>query len=101
MRPHVGLERRDVEIADEDRLAVGLDPVSQPRISSRKSSLCANLSLTRRVRHVAAGRDVEVVEDDVAAAVGMRRADVAASPLSQKPRLSVAANGTRETMATP
>ncbi len=68
MRPDVVLQRRDVEIADEDRarslVLLGADGVHL----GDEIELVAELRVDLRVRLVAAGGDVEIVDEDRAAA---------------------------------
>ena len=67
MVPDVGLERRDVEVADQDRaprrVAARAEPVGQRR---QHLELVAELRVELRVGQVAAGRDVEIVQLDPA-----------------------------------
>ena len=66
VRPHIGLERRDVEIADEDHaLAALAAKAGEPRLHRfEEIELVAKLGIERRVRHIAAGWHVDVVQSE-------------------------------------
>ena len=88
MAPDIMLERRDIEIADQDH-AVGPSQRSaaHARISSRKASLCANFGLTAGIGHVAARGHVEIMQRDRVAqarALAEHRRDVPAIGLAAK-----------------
>ena len=80
VRPHIGFERRDVEVADRDHLAAvaALVRANHAVSSSRKRSLWANFGLASGSGDVAAGRDVDVVQLDAAGQLGDRVPAIAA-----------------------
>ena len=100
--PHVVLVRGDVEIA-ADQLAGGEIRRIEPGLEFGKEiELVLELRIDLRVGHVAAGRNVEIVHGQRAAAEiepAPRRG--ASSSISQKRRLLISVSGSRETMATP
>ena len=76
MRPHVGLVRRDVEIAEEQRRDAGLGLRIHQAEFLHEVELVAELRIDLRVRLVAAGRDVEIVDADAPVADGQPRRQV-------------------------
>ena len=66
MRPHIGFERRDVEIADENSsLAALAAKAREPRLHLfEEIELVAKLGIERRVRHIATGWHVDVVQSE-------------------------------------
>ena len=69
--PHVGFERGDVEIADDQRRFVKrLGPARHPLYEGQ---FLREFGVERGIGHVAAGRNIDILEAD---AVGQARADV-------------------------
>ena len=65
MRPDIGLERRDIEVADHHAARAAVAPVLPPAGHLlKKLQLVGELVVDLRVRLVAAGRHVEIVDFD-------------------------------------
>ena len=78
MAPDVVLERRDVEVADDDGAARRLVLVPEPgRHLVDEGELVGELVVDRRVRLVAAGGDVEIVDLQALRLAAERRLEVA------------------------
>ncbi len=102
MAPDVVLERRDVEVADQDRAARGarLAP-NHARHLVEESELVGEFRVERGVGLVAAGGDVEIVDLEPRRLAGERHRDVAAIALVAEVARRSSGNGRRETIATP
>src|SRR5690606_19049137 len=69
VRPDVVLIGSDIEIADENRLPVGLGAAQPGFHLVNEGELVGEFLVDRRVRLVAAGGYVEIMDEDVAVAV--------------------------------
>jgi hypothetical protein len=79
VRPDVVLERRHVEVADQDRRAADAAPAPGSQIR-QEIELVREFRVAVAVGHVAAGRDVKIVQHDPGGLAGLRpqhRRDVA------------------------
>ena len=92
VRPDVVFVWGNVEVADEDRLAVGLGTGEPALHFVEEGELVSELLVDRRVRLVASGRHIEVVDENVSVSVGDRRRCVAGIVLSAE----AAVRGLRE-----
>ena len=95
-------ERRDVEIADQDRPAVGDFLGMHPgRHFIEEGELVGELVVDLRIGFVAAGRHVEIMDLDARRLAAQRHMHVARIALAAEFALGLARMGRRETMATP
>ena len=101
--PDVVFERRDVEIADDDRAVGGEIFRREPcRHFVDEGELVGELVVDRRIGFVAAGRNVEIVDlQPVDAAAELRPAYDANRPCRRNRAGWTSTIGSREAMATP